>query len=230
MEENVTKEIFEELSKFFDQEALHNHDMNFWAPMLSARRNLSTPSSVLTDSLLADQFKMLARNPSVFGSGVRMLIDPNQLKPFLQGTNKYRSAPRIVQYPSTVLRYSPSPSDRNTNCQTKRRTPISKYDKYKTHSVAERPPVTVHYAGRARYPTSHVHPRMQQRPQMHVQTFPRARWPPPQQQTSVCQPQGSVGKEADSRFTSIIHRRIQNVEGGSVVRYTATSMGRRAAP
>ncbi|XP_033754376.1 uncharacterized protein LOC117337484 [Pecten maximus] len=228
-DENTTKEIFEKLSQFFNQEALLNHDTNIWAPGLSPGRHISGTSSVLTDCLLADQFKMLAQNPSVFGSGVKMLIDPSQLKPFIQERNihGFRSAPRVVQYPSTLLRYAPSTGDKNQNGYTKRRTPTSKYDKYKTHSLSGHSPVTVHYTGRSRYPISHSLPRMHQFSQLPRQPSQQTRWKPPSEQSSVGQRPRISAKEYDSRYTSIIHRRIQNVAGGTVVQYTASSLGRR---
>ncbi|OWF34744.1 uncharacterized protein LOC110443816 [Mizuhopecten yessoensis] len=231
IEENNAKEIFEKLSKFFEQESLLNHDINFWAPSLSSRRPVSAPSSVLTDCLLTDQFKMLARNPSVFGSGVKMLIDPSQLKPFMKGRNgqEFRPAPRIVQYPSTLLRYAHNTGDKNQNGHIRRRVSTSKYDKYKTQSLTGHLPVTVHYTGRPRYPISHSLPRMSQLSQIPAQPSPRTRWSAPSPQPSVTQMPRIMVKEPDSRYTSIIHRRIQNVEGGTVVRYTATSMGRQTS-
>ncbi|XP_069113483.1 serine-rich adhesin for platelets-like [Argopecten irradians] len=228
-EEITTEEIFEKLSQFFNQEALLNHDMNFWAPGLTPGRCVSGTSSVLTDTLLADQFKMLARNPTVFGSGVKMLIDPNQLESFMQERNVYgfRSTPGMVHYPSTLLRYAPSSGDKNQNGYTKRRAPASKYDKYRTHSLSGHSPVTVHYANRSRYPISHPVSRMHHISQIPRQPPQQPTWRPPSVSPLVTQRPRISTKEHESRYTSIIHRRIQNVEGGTVVQYTASSLGRR---
>ncbi|KAJ8302797.1 hypothetical protein KUTeg_019193, partial [Tegillarca granosa] len=96
--DDQARELFLELSKFFDREAVNAYD-RLQKENDKQCCELNNPSCLLTNWMLSDQFHALSRPINQMTRNDRMLVDSKQLVQFLKGTGPYN----VVALPASTI-------------------------------------------------------------------------------------------------------------------------------